>query len=172
MIPPRQFVSHVIDPVLDRLAEVEPRMRSRAAQRLLLGTAIKESGLRELVQRGGGSARSMFQIEPATFEDIYGRYIAHRHDIRDAVNSFVFRRLVPTDGWRPVQPIVDQLSGNQHLACAIARIKFWMAPEPLPSPDDIDGLGAYWKTHYNTAGGAGAAEGWAEAFRENVPWVK
>jgi len=49
MIPPRQFVSHVIDPVLDQLAEVEPRMRSRAAQRLLLGTAIKESGLRDLV---------------------------------------------------------------------------------------------------------------------------
>ena len=77
MIPPRQFRRHGVRPVLEHLARTEPRLDSRAAEDLLLGTALMESGLREIEQRGG-PALGFFQIEPATFADVYDRYLTQR----------------------------------------------------------------------------------------------
>lgn len=36
--------------------------------------------------------------------------------------------------------------------------------EALPETDDVEGLGRYWKCHYNTAAGAGRPEDFLEAF--------
>lgn len=158
MIPPAQFLKHVIRPTLDHLAVAEPRLGSEASARLLLGTAISESNLAALVQHGGGPALSMFQIEPATFDDIYERYLRARPRFLIAVQDL---RL-------PALTAMEQLPGNPFFACAIARMKFWMAPAPLPDADDIDALGRYWKRHYNTAGGAGTASHWAYLYRQHV----
>ena len=38
-------------------------------------------------------------------------------------------------------------------ATAVARLIYWRVPRPLPAASDLDGLAAYWKTHYNTAAG-------------------
>ena len=158
MIPPAQFLEHVIRPTLDHLAVAEPRLATEASANLLLGTAIAESNLSALVQHGGGPALSMFQIEPATFDDIYERYLRARPGFLMAVQDLRLPALTP----------MEQLPANPFFACAIARMKFWMAPEPLPAADDIAALGRYWKTHYNTAGGAGKASHWASLYRQYV----
>ena len=44
MIPPAQFLEHVIWSTLRHLAVAEPRLGIEASARLLLGTAIAESG--------------------------------------------------------------------------------------------------------------------------------
>ena len=157
MIPPEEFRRHVIRPVLSRLARFDSRLGGAASEQLMLGTALAESRLGALEQRGG-PALSMFQIEPATFTDIYGRYLRSRPGLLAAVRTF---RL---PGLRPL----EQLAGNQHLACAIARVKYWMDPRPLPAPGDIDAFGAYWKAAYNTSGGAGKASRWAHLYRKYV----
>ncbi len=155
MIPVHQFRRRVIRPVLDHLAKTEPRLDSGTAENLLLGTAIMESRLADLEQIDG-PAVSMFQVEPTTFEDVYERYLwRQRRDLYMAVKGF---------RW-PAQSPLDQLPGNQHFACAVARIKYWMVPDPLP--EDIDGLGQYWKAHYN-AGGRGTGAQWAMLFRKYV----
>lgn len=158
MIPPAQFLKHVIRPTLDHLAVAEPRLGTEASARLLLGTAIAESNLAALVQHGGGPALSMFQIEPATFADVYGRYLRVRPKLMIAVRELRVPALMP----------LEQLPANPFFACAIARMKYWMVPEPLPDADDIDALGRYWKDWYNTAGGAGKASHWASLYREHV----
>jgi len=163
VIPSRQFLDHVIRPTLAVLAEMEPRMRSPAAERLLLGTAVVESRLQDLVQKGGGPALSMFQIEPATFQWMWRTHVLTSGRLGMTIGRFLFQGIAP----------IDQLAGNQHLACAMARLRFWLARDPLPAADDIDGLGGYWKEHYNTRLGRGRAEVWvkdygqycAEAFR-------
>lgn len=157
MIPPEEFRRYVIRPVLGRLARCDARLGGAASEQLMLGTAIAESRLGALEQRGG-PALSMFQIEPATFTDIYGRYLRSWPGLLAAVRTF---RL---PGLRPL----EQLAGNQHLACAIARVKYWMSPRPLPAPGDIDALGAYWKAHYNTSHGAGRTSRWAYLYRKYV----
>ncbi len=157
MIPPEEFRRYVIRPVLGRLARCDARLGGAASEQLMLGTAIAESELNALAQRGG-PALSMFQIEPATFADIYGRYLRLRPRLLTAVRAFMFPELAP----------LEQLAGNQHLACAIARVKYWMSPRPLPAPGNIDALGAYWKAHYNTSHGAGRTSRWAYLYRKYV----
>lgn len=152
MVPPSQFRAHVIRPVLMHLEKSEPRLNSVEAENILLGTAIAESRLSELMQRDG-PALSMFQIEPTTFEDVYRRYLPDRRpDLLEAIERLAI----------PAHALLVQLPGNQHFACAIARIRYWMDPAPLPK--GIDELAAYWKRVYN-ASGRGSPQNWAMLYR-------
>ena len=165
MIPPAHFLEHVIRPVLSGLAKVDERLGGTAAEQLMLGTAIAESRLEAFEQKGGGPARSFFQIEasgdpakPLTFEDIYDRYLRGRPGLLIAVQRWLF----------PDIPAFKQLPGNQHFACAIARMKFWPVKSPLPQAGDFDSMGRYYKRWYNTGGGAGSAAHWVHLFKKYV----
>ena len=60
----------VIRPALTKI-----NLWSRSAEELVLGTAIVESGLTYLKQRGEGPALGLWQIEPATHEDLYTNFL-------------------------------------------------------------------------------------------------
>ncbi|KAF0118141.1 MAG: hypothetical protein FD149_866 [Rhodospirillaceae bacterium] len=71
------FVTTVIRPTLLHLG-----LHSPAAEALLLGTAIQESRLGTyLRQTGGGPALGVYQMEPATHEDIWTNFLAYRPDL-------------------------------------------------------------------------------------------
>ena len=161
MIRPDQFMKHFIAPALKTMARVEPRIDSPAARNLLLGTAIQESRLKYLDQHGDrpDEALSFFQIEPATFRDVFERYVPENEThLLPGLHKLLMPGLVP----------IDQLAGNTMFACAIARVRYWMSPLPLPMADDIDALGVYWKSIYNTAGGAGTAAEFSLHYRKFV----
>jgi len=121
---------------------------SESAVNLLLGTAIQESRLTYLKQKGGGPALGLFQIEPNTFNDIYFRYL-QREDKKELLGRV---RQFTTQ-----QDVRDQVIGNIPFAVVIARVRYYMVPEALPAYDDLEGLGKYWKRFYNTDGGKGEA---------------
>lgn len=157
MIKPTDFLQFVISPVLHHLSQTDPLLGSRSAENLLLGTALMESNLKHFRQIGGGAV-SFFQIEEATFRDIYHRYLNKRRDL-----------IGPIDALRmPAFGLMDQLVWNQHFACAIARLKYFMVPASLPAADNIDAMGHYWKDHYNTAQGKGTAAQWALKYRRYI----
>lgn len=158
MIPPEQFLEYVIQPTLRHLAAAIPRLDSLASEQLMLGTALVESNLDALKQRGGGPALSVFQIEPATFDDIYGRYLRARAALLTQIQDLRIPAFTPT----------EQLAGNPFFACGIARMKYWMVPEPLPPAGDLEALGHYWKRYYNTEEGAGNAQYFADLYRKRV----
>lgn len=148
MIDPADLRRHVIRPTLEKLGLYSP-----AAANLLLGTALTESTIgsaTHLVQKGGGPARGIYQVEPATHNDIYDNFLAYRPELRHGVKS-----LLPL-GW----DMHEQLVTNLAYATAIARIKYLRAKPALPASDDLEALGGYWKQHYNTAVGAGTVEHW------------
>ena len=68
--------SKVIRPALTKI-----NLWSRSAEELILGTAIVESGLTYLKQRGEGPALGLWQGEPATHEDLYTNYLHFRPDL-------------------------------------------------------------------------------------------
>lgn len=150
MIHPRHFRERVIRPVLAALAQAEPRIDSDAAEALLLGTAVTESGLVYLVQHGGGPALGLYQIEPATHRDLYHSYLRYQPALREAAI-----RLAAQRDWQ--KPDDAQLVANLAYATAIARLIYWRRPEALPAAGDTASLGEYWKTHFNTRAGAGRA---------------
>lgn len=148
MINPGQFRQFVIDPTLKHIG-----LYSEAASNLLLGTALVESRLTFLKQSGAGPALGVFQIEPATFDDVYLRYLRSHPIIEARVRQLVM------DAWDPL----EQLAMNHALGCAVARCRYLYAPPALPGADDTQALAAYWVKHYN-AGGAGTVEKYVSAW--------
>lgn len=146
----RHFRFTIVQPVLARLG----LPGEATAMRLLLGTAAVESGLRHLAQLGSGPALGLYQIEPATHEDLWVNFLGHRQDLSERVRAFAHAGT----------PRAMQLAGNLDYATAIARLVYFRRPEPLPAPEP-EALGAYWKAHYNTAAGAGTVADFMRAWR-------
>ena len=155
MIDPQHFRDRVIRPTLEYLD-----MWSQAAENLLIGTALVESNLSALVQ-DGGPALGVYQVEPATHDDILVTYLFDKPDLDRRVCEFA-------GGIPPLARVAEQLVVNLGYATAIARLVYWRRPEPLPDASDVEALGLYWKQHYNTRLGAGDP---AEFVRRYIPTV-
>jgi len=143
-----QFARLVIRPALQVLEAWSP-----AAEALVLGTALAESGLDYVQQLGGGPALGYFQMEPATHQDIWDNYLHYRPDMVGKLLSL-----------RAADPPGDQqLAANACYAAAMCRVHYRRVPAPLPASGDIRGQAAYWKEHYNTPLGAGTVEHYLHA---------
>ena len=148
-----QFRLLVVRPALTHLG-----LWSAAAENLLLGTAVHESGLRFLRQLGDGPARGLFQIEPATHDDLWENFLRRRRALRTKVAALA----------APVPSRLEQLATNAAYATAMARLVYLRAPEPLPAAHDVEALARYWKRHYNTARGGGSTAAFLLAYKEHV----
>lgn len=137
-----QLRVEVIRPVLTYLG-----LHSVAAEQLVLGTALTESLAGYIKQLGNGPALGLWQMEPATHDDIFNNYLAFHSDLREKVTDFATRSLV-TCGAR-------ELIGNLFYGAAMCRVHYRRVREALPAAGDTHGLAQYWKTYYNTALGAG-----------------
>lgn len=151
-----QFRQFAVKPALTFLGVA---YSSPAAENLLVGTALMESNLVYLQQLGSGPARGVYQIEPATHEDLYAHWFPAHWDLKLRVESLL--SAWPTRG--------EQLRTNLLYATAICRLIYFRNPMPLPTADDIDGLAAVWKAVYNTPLGAGDPAEWAARYRAHHP---
>lgn len=115
---------------------------SEAAENLLVGTALVESGLKHVVQIKSGAALSFMQIEKPTYLDCI-RYLKRpdKRNLKEAVLSACFIDVFPSH---------DAIIWNLRLAILMARIKYWMIPKKLPEPDDSAELCNYYLDYYNT----------------------
>lgn len=134
---PGHLLRYVIAEALKRIGMDSPQARA-----LMLGTAMVESNLTEL-QQHGGPAIGLWQVEPATHDDIWLNYLAYRPDI-----SRTFSELAVGD------PTPDQMRWNLLYACAMARLIYWRSPRALPALQPFD-MAKMWKSVYNTELGAG-----------------
>ena len=140
MIKADDLLEEVVRPVLAKLESVRPGMNSLKVERLLMGTAAQESDLGYFMkQHPRGPARGIWQMEEATVDDLQGRYLMkfRNLDLYTVVEGFA----TPDVKW------YDQLSWNMRLACALARVRYWMVPVPVP--EDLIGQARYWDLHYN-----------------------
>ncbi|MDT8871631.1 hypothetical protein RAA17_12385 [Komagataeibacter rhaeticus] len=140
-----QFKLQIVTPALGMIG-----LGGAAAINLLTGTALAESGLTYVQQNGGGPALGLWQMEPETHDDIWSTFLS---DSR--LNSLARAVLSSRSNWPPG---ARQVVGNAFYACIMARLKYYRAPGPLPAADDAAAQCRYWKSNYNTALGAGAAD--------------
>lgn len=154
MLNPTHFREHVIRPTLEHLG-----LWSESAENLLLGTALVESGLTHLVQLGGGPALGVYQMEPATHDDIWKNFLKFRDDLR--------KRVCDTINLDPgMRPEADRhLIGNLFYATAMARVHYLRVLESLPEADDVWRMAGYWKAYYNTELGKGMPEKYFAAWK-------
>lgn len=148
-VSPKKLREQIIEPVLEGLDPDVPY--SVQAMELLLGTAAAESHFKYTQQLGGGPARGLWQMEPATERD-HKEWLKNHPELQQKVL-----------GWKP-----NDLKTNQSYACAMARIHYWRVPVKLPAAGDVEGQARYWKRWYNTYLGAGTPEHYIEAWKNLV----
>lgn len=153
-----QFRAEVVRPTLRILG---PEFGGEWAEHLLLGTAAVESGFRALRQYGGGPAVGLFQMEPATYTDCFVNYLDFRDELRFLVLSLSSRY----SGERPPS---DEMAWNLRFACAMARIKYRRARDPLPAARDVAAMERYHKANYNSSLGKTQPGDFTRAWQRHV----
>lgn len=146
----RQFQLYIVRPTLEFMGV---NYIGLAAERLLVGTMLTESGGRFIDQKQKdndvlGPAVGLWQMERATHDDNWENHLNHNVDLHQRISGLL----------SPWPPKFEQLAGNNFYSCAMARIKYYRVKEALPDADDLDGLAKYWKLYYNTPLGAGTVE--------------
>jgi len=149
MIEPEHLLTEVIRPVLRHLG-----MHSQDAERLMLGTAFVESMCGRYLKQLGGPAIGIYQMEPATHEDIWDHWLLFREPVRTKVNYW---RVRYSNGAG-----AEEMAGNLYYATAMARLQYYRRPEPLPTA--LYEQAAYWKQWYNTPAGRGSVEKYVLAW--------
>lgn len=145
MIDVKQFTELVIQPALREIG-----LYSEAAEELLLGTALQESRLQYLKQLGRGPALGVFQMEPATYNDIWSNYLAYKPELAEKVARLAHKREAKS------------MATDLLFAAAMCRVHYLRVSAPLPGEGDVPGQAAYWKEYYNTYLGAGTEDEYIE----------
>jgi len=127
-------------------------------------TAIVESGGgRWDKQIGGGPAVSFWQIEPATAEDVYYRYLFSRKNLKDRVERFSGVSRVERGQMREV------LLENPRFAACMARLVYGMDKGSVPKGKGWEGHAEYWKKAYQKGGSKGlSAKKALEVFKREA----
>lgn len=141
-----QVKTKIIQPVLTMLPA---QYNTQAAMNLLAYTFLAESGGgADIAQIGGGPALGPFQMEPATHDDCWVNFLDYNGQL-----GIVGRHLACG-----AVPNSQQLAGNWSYAAFMCRVKYIRSPLPMPAANDPVAIATYWKTAYNTAGGAGVID--------------
>jgi hypothetical protein len=131
----------------------------RKAQRLLLGTVAQESAFTYTRQIGGGPARGLVQMEPATEQSVWQDYLAYHKDIE----AFITSRCGHGG------PDETALEYDMVYGILLARVLYlWRDPEPMPGVDDIEGQAVIYKLYYNTVYGAASEEDYVQSYHDLV----
>lgn len=152
VIDPIHLLKYVIRPTLKELD-----LWSIEAEQLVLGTACQESACGEyLKQLGGGPALGIYQMEPATHDDLIKNFLQYKPPLRDKVWSYV----------RKQPPISNEMIGNLYYATAMCRIHYLRVPASIPT--GLRPQAAYWKKYYNTELGAGTIDEYMKSWERFV----
>lgn len=150
---------NLIEEVLRQLATLPsyPSINRKEAVELLMGTCAQESHLGKYrKQIGGGPALGIYQMEPATFDDIVENYLSFNPSLKS--------KIMEASGVRELK--AGDLVNNDKLSTCMARVHYLRVKEAIPS--SLDGQARYWKKYYNTPLGAGTEEEYKSNYKNLV----
>ena len=144
----KESIERIIKETLDHM-----NLYSEDALEMIYRTGKAESGYRTLQQYGGGPALGFFQMEPATYRDIWENYVMYREKYRNKLYSLGFD-----------DSKMDYcLMSNIGIQVAMCRLHYRRVPSALPKAGDLEGQANYWKKYYNSHLGKGTIEHFMEA---------
>ena len=116
---------------------------------LVVRTGMAESGYRALRQENG-PAIGFWQIEPATMYDMMRNYLKYRHKYKKALEELGMEF--------KGDDIEMSVMANMAVQAALCRLHYRRDSKPIPSWDDLQAQGEYWKRVYNTIKGRGTVK--------------
>ena len=148
----QQLLDCIIKPTLEYMGG---NYASKNASMLLLSTAAIESKCGHYIKQIGGPALGIWQMEPATHEDIWLNcdFLVLR------MQQEVIADLAVCNVGESKSLITSPM-----YACAMARLKYSMDSAPLPPYDNIRAVYDVYKRVYNTPLGASTYEKFKQAW--------
>lgn len=136
MIKLDQLIDHVIIPTIRELDLDKGRLDLPCSQ-LVVTSAIESNLGSYLKQVPNGPALSIYQMEPATYCDIWENWLKYRPDIRMRVLSICGYASVPDE---------SRLVTDLKLATIMARLHYYRVKKPLPTSieEQIEYYYQYW----------------------------
>ena len=126
---------------------------------LVVRTGNAESGYRALKGYGEGNpAIGFWQIEPATMYDMMRNYIIYRAPYRKALEELGMKF--------KGDDIEISVMSNMGVQAALCRLHYRRDSKPIPSWDDLESQGKYWKRVYNTIKGRGTVKHFIKANKD------
>jgi hypothetical protein len=140
MLNNEQLRELIIKPVLEQLILSSPE-----AEELLVFTCAVESLGGTYLKQVNGPALGIYQMEPATYVDIWQNYIKG--------NTRIFMIMLSNfhTGYMPSE---DRMIYDLRFATAMARLHYDRVKEALPNAKDENAIWDYYKKYYNTEQGA------------------
>jgi len=129
---------------------------SPAAENLLLGTAIQESGLGFSLREGRSSG--IYHISPAAHRAVWDKYLIDHPEQASKVRGLASQHSFLEDPH-------GELISNMKYSTAIAWYIYKRADATLPSADDIEGLATLWHRHFH-ARATGTVNEFVRNYRE------
>lgn len=125
----------IIRPCLEKLNKWSP-----AAEELMILTCAQESRGGTYVKQIEGPALGIYQMEPETHDDLWNTYLSHHPELSYPILNYLGYSRIPSS---------NTLLFNLGYATMMARVRYLVASEAIPSSKDIPALAAYWNEHYN-----------------------
>jgi len=127
---------------------------------LVVRTGMAESGYRELKGYGKHNpAIGFWQIEPATLYDMMKNFLSYRKKYKDALKELGMEF--------KGDDIEISVMSNMAVQAALCRLHYRRDKQAIPSWDDIEAQGLYWKRVYNTHKGRGTVRHFMKANLED-----
>ena len=122
---------------------------SAAAENLLLGTALQESGHSPRLR--AGRRLGIYRITPVAHRAIWDRYLVQHPELASRVRGLAGQHAFLRDPH-------GELATNLKYATAIAWMRYRQRRVQLPAADDILALGRCWQRLFNRRGPGKAAD--------------
>lgn len=153
-ITPTHFLEYIIEPATELCMTLAGVPAPPYMDTLLLATASQETLLGKWLHQIRGPALGVFQVEPATLDDLLNNYI------KSAKRFNRLMQAVSLPGAEPREQIIFDL----RYAAVISRLYYFRVKEPLPAETTFASLWHYYKTYYNTAAGKATERDFARAL--------
>lgn len=129
---------------------------SPEAEELLCATCANESHLGQYRRQINGPALGIFQMEPATHDDIWANYLKYHADLGAKIRAL--------SGTAAAEDLVT----NDEYAIAMARVQYLRAKGNLPDIHGLQDIWDYYKAHYNTPAGAADIQTFYACYKKYV----
>lgn len=152
MIDVYQFRNLVRETLREFEIDGGPKVTPEAVD-LLMMISAHESHLGTYLKQVGGPALGVFQMEPATFSDIFENYLKYDRQMLRRVSGYFVKNYDP-EPW--------EMTWNLKVAIVMARVHFLRNPQKIPL--DTEGQARYAKKWWNTSEGKATADDYHKAY--------
>lgn len=151
------LINDIIAPALKHLAHAKPGIDSKGAKQFMLAVAAQESHVGVYFRQIKGPAQGIWQVEPATEQDVYENYLGYQTELADWVAKLL-----------PQIMLKNPLVSCPLYCCGIARLVVYRQPDAMPEFGDRDGMWELYKKYYNSYLGAATQEEWNHNWESYV----